>query len=114
MDDENPRSGSKMRIEADGAEPLRAAVAGISLEYRLEPALCSGVVFYTLTVLAVFPDGATECAVLGELTADRALAESILRALCLGAVTPCAARGVADDLLAAEIVKRASARVPEK
>ena len=97
----------------DGTPPisLHAEIAGISLEYTLECARRGNRRLYTLAVLAVMPDGGTDRAVLAELTADRALALSILRALRDGAVTPCAASGIADDMLAGAAIDRALSRL---
>ena len=82
---------------------LSAAIEDILIEYSLYHEVVSGVTFHSVTVSARFPDGTSECVVLPELTSDRKLAESILYALRDGAVTPCAAAGIADDMLAAAV-----------
>ena len=104
---ENGSSGSTVDSGRGRGETLIAEICGIRLVYTLTSDVSAGVGFYTIIVEAFFPDGASEREVLCELTSERALAKTILRALRDGAVTPCAARGVADDILAETAKKRA-------
>ena len=69
------------------------------IEYTLTASRVGGVTFYGVTV-AMTSGGGFECAELCELTGDRALAVAVLDALARGSVTPCAAAGVAEDMVA--------------
>ena len=107
MDDGCPKVGPKRSSDpktSDGSDRIElfAECAGMRLEYSLAPAQTG--TSYTIAVTATPPGASPERAVLSELTSDRSLAEAILVALCDGAVTPCAAPGVADDLLAAAVI----------
>ena len=98
-----------MRENEDGAaRPLFAVVPGGAVKYELTAARVCGVGFYGIEVTLTPDGGAPERASLPELTADRALAERILCAMARGAVTPCAAAGVAEDMMAEAAVDRAA------
>ena len=78
----------------------------LRLRYSLTADSAGGMILYGVSVELV-RGGGTERAQLRELTSDRTLALRILRAMKAGAVTPCAAPGVAEDMLAEEVMRRA-------
>lgn len=74
------------------------------LRYSLIFEKCGDVTFYGIEIDSLSDDGAIcEHVVLPELCSDRSLAVCILKAMCRGAVTPCGAAGVADDMLAESV-----------
>ena len=75
------------------------------IEYSIVVDSVCGVDFFGVSV-EMTACGEAERAELRELTSDRALAGRILDAMRRGGVTPCAARGVADDMLAESALAR--------
>ena len=84
-------------------------IPGAKTEYALVSETVGGRVFFGVAV-SLTESGETERVVLRELTSDRGLALAILDAMRRGYVTPCAAEGVAQDMLAEDAVRRAEGK----
>ena len=87
------------REAAFSAHRRAVEAGGRRMEYTLTGAVSGGVLFYGIEVRMTAGE-TVERAELCELTSDRELAVAILEAMCRGTVTPCAAAGVAEDMLA--------------
>ena len=83
-----------------------ASIRGAKTEYALVSDTVGGTAFFGVAV-TLTARGETERVVLRELTSDRTLALGILDAMRRGSVTPCAAAGVAEDMLAEDAIRRA-------
>ena len=94
------------RVEDDELTRYSLTLDDLTIGYELTQSVADGVCFWGVTV-RMRSGGGVEQAELSELATDRALALDILRAMRRGAVTPCAARGVAEDLLAEATLRRA-------
>ena len=75
------------------------------IEYSIVVDSVCGVEFFGVSV-EMTAHGEREAVELRELTSDRALAERIAEAMRRGGVTPCAAQGVAQDMLAEDVMMR--------
>ena len=94
-------------MRRDG-EKRRAFLPDLRLEYSVISNEVDGMVFYGIEIVAIGRDETvSDRACLRELSGDVEVTERIIDILERFAVTPCAAAGVADDILAEEAIERA-------